>query len=99
MFKTRTYQGFKATVRNGHPWSLDYDTTLGDRNAFEFDGVLYVDQIYGDKRKVDRKTGMISTITIGDGKGKDDPMQRTLQAVQSLYTVFGALAGEGTLFG
>lgn len=97
--KTKPRQGFKATVRNGHPWTIDYDTELGDRNAFEFDGVLYVDQIFGDKRKVDRKSGLLTTLTIGDDKAKADGLERTMRAVQSLYTMFGAFLGEGLIFG
>lgn len=99
LFKTRAYQGFKAVVRNGHPWTIGVDTELGDRNAFEFDGVLYVDQIFGDKTKLDRKTGVMASITVGDGKDKEDPIARTMQAVSSLYTVIGAVMGEGVLFG
>jgi hypothetical protein len=99
LFKTKAFQGFKAVVRNGHPWTIGTDTELGDRNAFEFDGVLYVDQIFGDKTKLDRKSGVTAMITIGDGKDKDDPMARTMQAVSSLYTVIGAVMGEGTIFG
>lgn len=99
LWKTRSFHGFKAVVRNGHPWTIDTDTELGDRNAFEFDGVLYVDQIYGDKRKVDRKTGLLATLTIGDDKGKADPQDRTMRALQSLYTMFGAFLGEGIIFG
>jgi len=97
--KTKPRQGFKATVRNGHPWTYGYDTDLGDRNAFEFDGVLYVDQIYGGKTKLDRKTGVLDTLTIGDDKDKSDSLARTMRAVQSLYTMFGALLGEGIIFG
>lgn len=97
--KTKPRQGFKAVVRNGHPWVVDYDTELGDRNAFEFDGVLYVDQIYGDKRKVDRNSGMLTVLTIGEDKDKQDSMARTMRAVQSLYTMFGAFLGEGLIFG
>jgi hypothetical protein len=97
--KTKPRQGFKATVRNGHPWTIDHDTELGDRNAFEFDGVLYVDQIFGDKRKVDRKSGLLATLTIGDDKDKADGLARTMRAVQSLYTIMGAVMGEGILFG
>jgi hypothetical protein len=99
LWKTRAYHGFKAIVRNGYPWTLDEDTELGDRNAFEFDGVLYVDQIYGDKRKVDRKSGMLATLTIGDDKDKADPQARVMRAVQGLYTMFGAFLGEGLIFG
>ena len=99
LWKTRAFRSFKAVVRNGHPWTLDYDTELGDRNAFEFDGVLYVDQILGDKRHLERKTGVKATLTIGDDKGKNDPQERTMRAVQALYTMFGAFLGEGLIFG
>jgi hypothetical protein len=99
LWKTRAYQSFKAVVRNGHPHTLTVDTELGDRNAFEFDGVLYVDQIYGDKCAVDRKTGLKDTLTIGDDKDKADPQARLMRAVQSMYTMFGAFLGEGLIFG
>jgi hypothetical protein len=99
LWKTRAFQSFKAVVRNGHPWTMDEDTELGDRNAFEFDGVLYVDQIYGDKTGVDRKSGLKNTLTIGDDKDKNDPQARTMRAVQAMYTMFGAFLGEGLIFG
>lgn len=97
--KTKPQQGFKATVRNGHPWTIDEDTELGDRNAFEFDGVLYVDQIYGDRRAVNRSTGLKTTLTIGEDRNKADPLARTMRSVQALYSMFGAVLGEGTIFG
>ena len=99
LWKTKSFQGFKAVVRNGHPWTIDEDTELGDRNAFEFDGVLYVDQIYGSKTGFDRQSGVKATLTIGDDKAKADPLDRTMRALQSLYTVVGAFMGEGTIFG
>jgi hypothetical protein len=99
LWKTRAFQSFKAVVRNGHPWTMDEDTELGDRNAFEFDGVLYVDQIYGDKTGVDRKSGLKNTLTIGDDKDKNDPQARTMRAIQAMYTMFGAFLGEGLIFG
>lgn len=99
LWKTRTYQGFKAVVLNGRPWTVDEDTGLGDANAFEFDGVLYVDQIYGVKRNVTRKKPLLVGLTIGDDNSKADPMGRAMRAVQSLYTILGAFIGEGTIFG
>ena len=99
LFKTKSFHSFKAVVRNGFPWTMDYDTSLGDRNAFEFDGVLFVDQIMGDKRALKRNTGIQATLTIGDDKDKDDPQARVMRAVQSLYMMFGAFLGEGLIFG
>lgn len=99
LWKTRAFQSFKAVVRNGHPWTMDEDMELGDRNAFEFDGVLYVDQIYGDKHAVTRSTGLKTVLSIGDDKDKGDPQARTMRAVQAMYTMFGAFLGEGLIFG
>lgn len=99
LWKTRAFHSFKAVVRNGFPWLLDEDTELGDRNAFEFDGVLFVDQIYGDKRALSRKTGVKATLTIGDDQDKNDPQARALRALQAMYTMFGAFLGEGIIFG
>lgn len=98
-YKTRPFHGFKAKVRNGWPWILNSDTVLGDRQAFEFDGVLYVDQMTAHKRSVERSKGLATELTIGDDQDKEDPMARTMRAVQSLYQLWGAFLGEGTLFG
>jgi hypothetical protein len=99
MWKTRPFQGFKAKVYNGKPWTIDEDTVLGDRNGFEFDAVIYVDQITGVKRAVDRKKPLLAQLTIGEDKDKFDPMARTMRAVQAVYTLLGTFVGEGTLFG
>jgi hypothetical protein len=86
-------------VRNGWPWILNSDTVLGDRQAFEFEGVLFVDQMTAHKRSVERSKGLQTELTIGDDQDKEDPMARTMRAVQSLYQLWGAFLGEGTLFG
>lgn len=99
LWKTRAFQGFKAQVFNGRPWTVDEDTELGDANAFEFDGVLYVDQIYGVKRAVAAKKALVTTLTIGEDASKNDPMGRVMRAASALYTLFGAFLGEGTIFG
>lgn len=100
LWKTRSFQGFKGTVLPGFPWTLDIDTGLGDRNGWEFDGVIYVNQIYGVKRGVaDKRSPMKLDLSIGDGKDKADPLSRAIRALQGVYTLFGAFLGEGTLFG
>lgn len=99
LWKTRAYQGFTGSVLNGYPWTIDVDTTLGDRNGWEFDGVIYVDQIYGIKRTVDRHSPILTNITIGENKDKADPLARVIRAVQGVYSLVGAMAGEGTIFG
>ena len=98
LWKTRAYQGFQGQVLNGYPWTIDVDTVLGDRNGWEFSGVIYVDQIYGIKRSVDRKGALVTTLTIGNNKDKGDPLARVIRVVQGFYSLFGAFLGEGTLF-
>jgi hypothetical protein len=99
MWKTRPYQGGKFVVQNGHYWTVDVDTVLGDRNGFEFDGVIYVDQIYGVKRSVSKGKPLLTGLTIGEDKEKADPLARVIRAAQGIYMLFGAFLGEGTIFG
>jgi len=98
LWKTRSFQGLKGEVRNGNPWLIDIDTGLGDRNGWEFDGVIYVDQIYAVGRSVEKRADLKTKITIGDDKDKDDPLARTIRALKGVYSLFGAFLGEGTIF-
>jgi hypothetical protein len=98
LWKNRAYQGFKGRVINGYPWVVDIDTGLGDRDGWEFNGVIYVDQIYGIKRSVSRKDSLLTDLTIGEDKDKENPLARTLRAVQGMYMLFSAFMGEGSIF-
>jgi hypothetical protein len=98
LWKSRAYQGFKGEILNGYPWTIDVDTGLGERTGWEFSGVIYVDQIHAVGRRVDRKSPMRTTVTVGDDKDKPDPLLRTIRALQGVYALFGAFLGEGTLF-
>jgi hypothetical protein len=99
LWKTRAYQGFQGQILNGFEWTVDVDTVLGDRNGWEFSGVIYVDQIYGIKRMVaDKKSPLTTTLTIGNNKDKGDPLARLIRVVQGVYSLFGAFLGEGTIF-
>ena len=46
----------KTTIRNGAPYLVNHDFTLGDRLAFQQGNLLYVDQCYGIKLTYDRST-------------------------------------------
>jgi hypothetical protein len=98
LWKSRSYHGFKGQVLNGYPWVVDVDTGLGEGNGWEFNGVIYVEQINAIHRKVDRKSALQTTLTVGDDKDKADPLARTIRALQGVYALFGAFLGEGTLF-
>jgi hypothetical protein len=96
---TRAYYGFQAQVISGFPWVLDVDVRLGERAGWEFDGVIYVDQITAIKRSWDRNRPVLCNLSVGDDKDKQDPIARSLRAINAVYGLFGALLGESTLFG
>lgn len=98
-YNTRAYYGFQAQVVSGFPWVLDVDVRLGDRAGWEFNGIIYVDQITAIKRNWDRHTPVTCGVSVGDDKDKQDPIARGLRAINALYGAFGALLGEGTIFG
>jgi len=98
-YKTRAFHGFQATIRNGMPWVVDKDIRLGERGGWEFDQVIYVDQLKGMKRGWDRLKPVLATVSIGDSKGKDDPFMRGMRALQAVYSLLGNFLGEGTVFG
>jgi hypothetical protein len=98
LWKTRAYQGLKASILNGVTWTLWIDTTLGDRNGFEFDGVIYVDSIYGIKSAVEKGKPLVSSVTVGEDKDKADPLGRVLRAAQGVYMLVGAILGGETIF-
>lgn len=97
-YKTRAFQGFQTKVRNGMPWMIDVDARLGDRAGFEFDGVIYVDQITAIRREYDRTKPVLVSLSIGDDRDHRDPMARVMRFVSAIWTTVGALAGEGTIF-
>lgn len=98
-FNTRAYYGFQAQVISGFPWVLDVDVYLGERAGWEFDGVIYVDQITAVKRSWDRQSPVLCTLSVGDDRDKQDPIARSMRALNAFYGLFAAFAGEGTLFG
>lgn len=84
---------------SGFPWVLDVDVRLGERAGWEFDGVIYVDQITAIKRTWDRQSPVLCTISVGDDRDKQDPVARGMRALNAVYGAFAAFLGEGTLFG
>jgi hypothetical protein len=98
-FNTRAYYGFQAQVYSGFPWVLDVDIRLGERGGWEFDEVIYVDQLTAIRRQWDRQTPVLCTLSVGDDKDKQDPVARSMRALNAFYGLFQAFAGEGTLFG
>lgn len=96
-FKTRPYYGFQAKVISGFPWVLDEDIRLGERGGWEFDNIIYVDQITALKRQWDRHSPVLPTLSVGGDQDREDPIARSMRGIQSLYSVVGAILGEGVL--
>ena len=98
LYKTRAYQGFQVKTRNGHPWLIDVDVRLGERAGFEFDGIIYVDQITAVRREWDRQKPVLVSMSIGDDRDHRDPVARLVRFISGIWTTVGMLAGEGTIF-
>lgn len=98
-YKMRAYRAFKATVKNGAPWLLDSDVRLGERAGWEFDDIIYVDQIMALRRGWDRQRPILSTVSVGDDQDQEDLFARGMRVLQAVYSLVGAVLGEGTVFG
>lgn len=97
-YKTRAFTGFQVKTRNGMPWLIDVDVRLGERAGFEFDGVIYVDQITAIRREWDRTKPVMVSMSIGDDRDHNDPIARVMRFMSAIWTTIGAFAGEGTVF-
>lgn len=96
--KRRAYRSFKTSIRNAAPYIIGYDILLDDRVGFEQDGILYVDQVSAIKYEYDRGTPITYTVSVGDDRKDDDPLAQGIRALQAVYTLIGAVLGEGTIF-
>jgi hypothetical protein len=98
-WNTRAYYGFQAQVVSGFPWVLDVDVRLGERAGWEYDGIIYVDQVTAIRRTWNRQSPVLCQLSVGDDRDKQDPIARTMRSLNAIYGLFGALLGEGTVFG
>jgi hypothetical protein len=98
-WNTRARYGFQAQVVSGYPWVLDVDVRLGERAGWEFNDVIFVDEITAIRRHWDRHKPVTCDLSVGDDKDKQDPIARGMRAINAMYGLFGALLGEATIFG
>jgi hypothetical protein len=98
-WSSRAFYSFQAEVVSGFPWVLDVDVRLGERAGWEFDNVIYVDQVTAIRRHWDRHSPVLCNLSVGDDKDRADPIARSMRAINALYGTVAAFAGEGTLFG
>jgi hypothetical protein len=98
-FKTRAYQGFKVSVRNGGAHTLYYDgLDLGVRCHFEIDGVLHTDQVTASKLHYDISTPKTFDLSIGDDRESENPMAAATRSLSNLWNAVSMLFGSGDLF-
>lgn len=97
-WKTRAWTSFKTTVKNGYPYLLDTDFTLGDRLGFTMAQVVYVDQLYAFKRSYDRSKAMLIELQVGSGLPEQDPLFQASNALAAVWNMFGMYMGSSQLF-
>jgi hypothetical protein len=97
-WKTRDYTSFKTTIRNGAPYLVNKDFTLGDRLAFQQGNLLYVDQCYGIKLTYDRDTFPDYDLQIGKGTEEEDPVMRATRTLAQLWNTVGLAMGSSEMF-
>lgn len=97
-WKTRPWTSFKVMVKNGHPYLLDIDYTLGDRMGFTMAQALYVDQLYGYKRSYSRSDPLKIELQIGSGQQEADPLYQATNSLAAVWNMFGMYMGSSQLF-
>lgn len=97
-WKTRAYTSFKVSIRNGAPYVLGEDFTLGDRLAFEMARVLHVDQCTAWRLSYDINTPLQVELSIGADSEEEDPVGRALRVAQAAWAFIGMLMGSEGAF-
>ena len=97
-YKTRAYQAFQVSIRNGGQHTLYYDFDLGTRAHFEIDGVLHTDQVTAIKMHYDATTPKTFDIAIGDDRESDNPVAAATRSLANLWNAVAMLFGSGDLF-
>lgn len=96
--KTRPYQAFKVSIRNGGQHSIYYDFDLGTRCHFQIDSVLHTDQVTAIRLHYDRGTPKTFDLSIGDDRELENPMAAATRSLGNLWNAVSMLFGSGSLF-
>ncbi|QIG61533.1 minor tail protein [Mycobacterium phage Ximenita] len=96
--KTRAYQAFKVSVRNGGQHSLYYDFDLGTRCHFEIDRIFYTDQVSAIKLHYDESTPKTFDLSIGDDADSESPLAQVARNLGTFWSALGMLFGSGDMF-
>ena len=97
-WKTRAYNSFQVTVRNGSPYLVGVDFDLGDRVAFEIGGVFHTDQVSAIKRSYDETTPLLVELSIGNTVQEQDPVAMATRTIAAVWNMFGSFMGSTDVF-
>lgn len=94
MWRSRSMQTFKFTVRNGAPFWVGRHFDLGDRVAFEYGrrARLHVERVHSRRCSWDRGSDAKWTCSVGDDKPIDQPgaiLSRSLEQVRGILQSVG----------
>ncbi|QJD50424.1 minor tail protein [Mycobacterium phage Chris] len=96
--KTRAYQAFKVSVRNGGQHTLFYDFDLGTRCHFEIDRIYHTDQVSALKLHYDETTPKTYDLSIGDDTESESGLAQLARDAASFWNALGTLFGSGDMF-
>lgn len=97
-WKTRAYTSFKTSIRNGTPYLLDTDFTLGDRLGFQMGNVIHVDQCTAVRRSYDESNPMTIELSIGDDSEEEDPVAKATRTLAAVWGLVGMFLGSTDVF-
>lgn len=97
-WKTRAYVSFKTTIRNGAPYLVGTDFTLGDRLGFQMANVIHVDQCTAIRYSWDETTPITVSLSIGRDIEEEDPVARATRTLAAVWNLFGMFMGSSQLF-
>lgn len=97
-WKTRAYTSFKVQIRNGAPYLVNYDFTLGDRLSFEMANILHTDQCTAIEYSWDTDNPVTVKLSIGKDGEEEDPVARATRTIGALWDLTAMAAGNGSIF-
>lgn len=97
-WKTRAYTSFKTSVRNGAPYLIGTDFTLGDRLGFQMANIIHVDQCTAVRYSWDRSSAILVELSIGRDTEEEDPVAKATRTLAAIWNTFGMFMGSSDLF-
>lgn len=97
-WKTRAYTSFQTTVRNGAPYLVGHDFTLGDRLSFQMGNILHVDQCTGIRYSWDDSNPITVQLSIGRDTEEEDPVAKATRTLAAIWNSFAMFLGSSDLF-